>query len=211
MHFDSVDQILAQLERQPGWEKFREYRQLLKCWHKTVNPNTAEHTRPLYITRQILWVATSSSARAQELSFQRYILLKRLNKQLGFTLKDIRFSDSQWHQTATSINRQDLRPIFVISDRQKSLATITPAIDIKLKTTDKFESSSAKAKQAARRWLKTLEDRNPSVFCPNCQAATPKEEIKRWKLCHHCVAQKWSKDYRPVTFSALEEKQPKEN
>ena len=206
MHFDSVDQILAQLERQPGWEKFREYRQLLKCWHKTVNPNTAKHTRPLHITRQILWVATSSAARAQELSFQRYTLLKRLNKQLSFTLKDIRFSDSLWHQTTTPRDRQDSQPIFVISDRQKSQTTATPAIDIEVETTNNSKSSSARAKQAARRWLKILEERNPSVFCPNCKAATPKEEIKRWNLCHHCVAQKWSEDYRPATFSTSEEK-----
>ena len=206
MHFDSVDQILAQLERQPGWERFREYRQLLKCWSNTVNQNTAKHTRPLHITRGILWVATSSAARAQELSFQRYTLLKRLNKQLDFPLKDIRFSDSQWHQTTTPGVRQDLQPIFVISDRQKSPTTATPAIDIELETTNESESSSAKAKQAARRWLKTLEDRNSSVCCPNCKAATPIEEIKRWNVCHHCVAQKWSEDYRPATFSALEEK-----
>ena len=206
MHFDSVDQILAQLERQPGWEKFREYRQLLKCWHKTVNPNTAKHTRPLHITRQILWVATSSAARAQELSFQRYTLLKRLNKQLSFTLKDIRFSDSLWHQTNSSIDRQDLQPIFVISDRQKSQTTATPAIDIELETTNKSESSSTRAKQAARRWLKTIENRNSSFLCPNCKIPTPKEEVKRWNLCYHCAAQKWSEDYRPATFSTSEEK-----
>ncbi len=84
MHFNSVEQILTQLEQQPGWEKFREYRQLLKYWDNTVNQQIGEHTRPLYITRQVLWVATSSAARAQELSFQRYSLLKRLNKQLTF-------------------------------------------------------------------------------------------------------------------------------
>ena len=98
MHFNSVEQILAQLEQQPGWEKFKEYRQLLKCWNNSVDRTTAKHTRPLYITRQVLWVAASSAARAQELSFQRYTLLKRLNKQLPFVLKDIRFSSSQWHQ-----------------------------------------------------------------------------------------------------------------
>ena len=199
MHFDSVDQILARLERQPGWEKFREYRQLLKCWHTVLSPSAAKHTRPLYITRQILWVATSSAARAQELSFQRYTLLKRLNKQLDFTLKDIRFSDSQWHQTAIAGDRQDLEPIFIISDRQKSQAT-TPDPNIEPETTNKAESSPTRAKQAALKWLKTFENSNPSVFCPNCKAATPKEEIKRWNLCHHCIAKKWSEDYHPQLF-----------
>ena len=77
----------------------REYRQLLKCWHNTVNQTTAQHTRPLHITLSVFWVATSSAARAQELTFQRYTLLKRLNQQLPFTIKDIRFTTSGWEQS----------------------------------------------------------------------------------------------------------------
>ena len=115
LHFNSVEQILTQLEQQPGWEKFKEYRQLLKCWHSTVNQTTAEHTRPLYVARQVLWVAASNASRAQELSFQRYTLLKRLNKQLPFTLKDIRFSSSQWHQT-----QQPNQPVIFNASKQKS-------------------------------------------------------------------------------------------
>ena len=69
MRFNSVEQVLNQLETQPAWEKFRQHRQLLKCWDLTVNQQTAKHTRPLYINRQILFIATDSAARAQELSF----------------------------------------------------------------------------------------------------------------------------------------------
>lgn len=197
MHFNSVDQILSRLERQPGWERFREYRQLLQCWNNTVNRNTALHTRPLHISRQVLWVATSSAARAQELSFQRYTLLKRLNKQLTFDLKDIRFSSSEWHQTRDS-SEQNTLPIFKISDRHKSKATLARS------SKSNSQSSSTSAKQAALQWLKTLEDRQPSIFCPSCNAPTSEEELKRWNLCHHCVAQKWSEDYRSPTFSESE-------
>ena len=194
MHFNSVEQILTQLEQQPGWEKFKEYRQLLKCWNSTVNTTTAEHTRPLYVARQVLWVAASSASRAQELSFQRYTLLKRLNKQLPFTLKDIRFSSSQWHQT-----QQPDRPvIFNASKQQKfkvnsSISNITPQ-----ESRERYASPSTTAKDAARRCLETLKQSSSSLFsCPNCHSYTPKEEIERWTLCHHCVAAKWSEKYRP--------------
>lgn len=206
MHFNSVEQILTQLEQQPGWEKFREYRQLLKCWSNTVNSNTAKHTRPLYVTRQVLWVATSSAARAQELSFQRYTLLKRLNKQLTFTLKDIRFSSSGWHQT---VSHNENRPqIFKIGDRHKSTITRANSIGAKRDTTDKGElstaSASERAKNAAKSCLATLEQKASSITCSNCGVATSKKEIERWNSCYHCAAQKCSEEYRAPTYSELQ-------
>ena len=201
MHFNSVEQILTQLEKQPGWEKFREYRQLLKCWHSTVNRTTAEHTRPLYIARQVLWVAASSASRAQELSFQRYTLLKRLNKQLPFTLKDIRFSSSQWHQTQQP-NTQSA--VFNISERQKSQVNTSSPNNTSQTGDRPSVSASTTAKDAARRWLETLKQTSSSLLsCPNCHSPTPKEEIERWNLCHHCIAAKWSEEYRPPTFPEL--------
>ncbi len=194
LHFNSVEQILTQLEQQPGWEKFREYRQLLKCWNSTVNQTTAEHTRPLYIARQVLWVAASNASRAQELSFQRYTLLKRLNKQLPFNLKDIRFSSSQWHQT-----QQLNQPVIFNASRQQKSQINSSASDITSPESDRHTSvSSTTAKDAARRWLKTLKQSSSTLLsCPNCHSYTPKEEIERWNLCHHCIAAKWSKEYRP--------------
>lgn len=193
MYFNSVEQILTQLEKQPGWEKFRDYRQLLKCWHNTVNQNTAKHTRPLHITRQVLWVATSSAARAQELSFQRYTLLKRLNKQLPFTLKDIRFSSSQWHQKTYL----DTNEILFSTSKPKSKKT-TSNIGKQINSS-RNTNSVTEAKIAAKRWLETI-SKSSSLSCPNCGAFTPTGEIERWNCCYLCVAQKWSKEYRPPTF-----------
>jgi predicted nucleic acid-binding Zn ribbon protein len=227
LHFNSVEQILTQLEQQPGWE----YRQLLQCWERTVNQNIAQQTRPLYINRQVLYVATSSAARSQELSFQRYTLLKRLNKQLTFALKDIRFSSSQWHQKTNELEikqsiftksekapnrsafpcvlrRRGVAAPFhggvspTISDRQKS--TIVPDLFASLPLANNHGNSindlspQDKAKNAAQRWIKTIEEKSSlALLCPNCNSTTPKAEIERWNLCYHCVAQKWSKEYRP--------------
>lgn len=205
MYFNSLEQILNQLEQQPGWEKFCEYRQLLKCWQNTVSSNTAQHTRPLYIERQILWVATSSAARAQELSFQRYSLLKKLDRQLPFALKDIRFSSSNWHQ-ATELNCTQ-QTLFKISNQQKSKINLSNSQVGKKKLENnpgkllQVTSPSKKAKAAAERLLHTIkQNSNAFIVCPNCNSPTPIEEIERWSLCYHCVAQKWSQEYRPPTF-----------
>jgi predicted nucleic acid-binding Zn ribbon protein len=205
LYFNSLEQILNQLEQQPGWEKFCEYRQLLKCWQNTVSSNTAQHTRPLYIERQILWVATSSAARAQELSFQRYSLLKKLDQQLPFALKDIRFSSSNWHQ-ATELNCTQ-QTLFKISNQQKSKINLSnsPAGTKKLENNPgkllQVTSPSKKAKAAAERLLHSIKQNSTAfITCPNCDSPTPIEEIERWSLCYHCVAQKWSQKYRPPTF-----------
>ena len=206
LHFNSVEQILSQLENQPGWEKFREYRQLLKCWDQVVNQQIAPHTRPLYINRQILYIATDSAARAQELSFQRYTLLKRLDQQLPFKLKDIRFSSSQWHQK--TYQQESQANIFTISDRYKS--KIPPAFSASLEketTSNQQESKDSnlspqdRAKNAAQEWLNKISDRSlPTLVCPNCNSATSQKELTKWNLCYHCAAQKWSSEYRPSTF-----------
>jgi predicted nucleic acid-binding Zn ribbon protein len=200
VHFNSVEQILTQLEQQPGWEKFQEYRQLLKCWRSTVNQTTAQHTRPLYIARQVLWVAVSSAARAQELSFQRYTLLKRLNKQLTFKLKDIRFSSSQWHQKDSST----AQPAMFRASKENSVnptRSLTNFSRLQNSSNITTISSSERAKESVRQWVKSLKQNSDSSFsCPNCHSSTPKEEIERWNLCYHCVAAKWSEEYRPPIF-----------
>ena len=199
MLFNSVEQILIQLEQQPGWEKFREYRQLLQCWNDVVSQNIAKHTRPLYITRQVLWVATSSAARAQELSFQRYTLLKKLNKQLPFVLKDIRFSSSRWHQPTQQQSTEQI--LFTLSDRHRSKAKLGSTVVNQEDRQKSNPPSSSTAKDAAKRWLKAIEQ-NSSRFisCPNCGSPTPTSEIERWNLCYHCIAQQWSQKYRPPSF-----------
>ena len=206
MFFHSLDQILTKLEQQPEWEKYREYRQLLTCWNQTVSPNIAENTRPLYISRQVLWVATSSAARAQELSFQRYTLLKKLNHQLPYTLKDIRFSSSQWHQKTQSENIQPT--LFNLSNKQKAkinhrnFRVVDDEIKKKREKSAQISSSPTEARAAAERWLKNIKQNQSSyISCPNCHSPTPKGEIERWNLCYLCVAQKWSHEYCPPTFT----------
>ena len=207
LHFNSIDNILTQLENQPGWEKFREYRQLLACWERVVSKQMAAQTRPLYITRQILYVATSSAARAQELSFQRYTLLKRLNQQLTFDLKDIRFSSSGWHQKTYQIEEQPV--LFTLADRHKLKTALPPAKtpkqeDISQNKAD-YLSPQDKAKEAAQRWLKMVEQRSLTTYpCPKCNSSTAKEELARWNLCHHCIAKQWSEKYRQPEFPKSE-------
>ena len=209
--FNSLAQILAQIEQQPEWTEYRQYRQLLECWGKIVNPTTAKYTKPLYIKRQILWVATSSAARAQELSFQRYALLKQLNAQLSFALTDIRFSSSQWQKvTSTKATSNNLIKVKHREDSENNLKyqQKSPNYGNILKksvTHDPLASSKLSSPQdaqtACQNWWQLRQKRMQSLpLCSQCKVPTPPTELERWNLCHHCVAKKWSTEYRSPTF-----------
>ena len=92
MPWKNLDTVLKQIQQDPRWKKYQQYWQLLDDWYQIVPSSARENTRPLYISRQTLWVATSSAAWAQTLSLQRQQFLKAFNKKGPEPIKDIRFS-----------------------------------------------------------------------------------------------------------------------
>ncbi|MGF1541882.1 MAG: DUF721 domain-containing protein [Pleurocapsa sp.] len=194
MYFNSIGQVLAKIQQQPGWEQYQQYCKLLECWEKTVTKNTAKFARPLYIKREVLWVATANAARAQELTFQRYSLLKKLNSQLPFSLKDIRFSISGWKSNIETINKQDVVTM-VEQDRQ-----LTTNINLVTDSESLIERINQEPQAIVRRWIELAKTKKEQLqLCPECGVPTPEIELKRWNLCHHCIAKKWSTKYRPPT------------
>jgi predicted nucleic acid-binding Zn ribbon protein len=96
MSFQSLDDIFRVITEKPEWELYRQYCHLVNGWHQVVADNVSRQTRVLYISRRVLWVATSSAVWAQNLMMQRYELLKKLNPLLPEPLIDIRFSSAHW-------------------------------------------------------------------------------------------------------------------
>ncbi|WP_036480564.1 DUF721 domain-containing protein [Myxosarcina sp. GI1] len=199
--FDSIKKILPSLEQQPSWEQYRQYRQVLKLWQKTVTSATANQARPTYLKKGILWVATSSSVWAQELSFQRYSLLKKLNSQLAFELKDIRFSCSLWHNATHQQHEQHDFSESLLSQRRSK--PFEPVGDYPRHTakgnSQKVSSSHFQEPQAAvRNWLKSIEARSQSLpLCPQCSVPTPEAELQRWQQCYLCYSKQKFAAYRP--------------
>jgi len=103
MSFNSLSGLLNQLEaKYPQWDSYRQYRRLLLCWGQVVSTEVAKQSRPLYLNRGVLSVATASAAWAQTLSLQRYQLIQKLSPVLDEPLIDMRFSTVQWTQSRTS-------------------------------------------------------------------------------------------------------------
>ena len=195
MFSNSLKNILHRLSQQPEWEQYQQYCEVKKCWQKITNQKIAYNTQPKFISRQILWVATSSSVWAQELSLQRYSLLKKLNSQLTFTITDIRFSPGNW--TESSLTSQSEAKNHNITKFPKP--PILPKIK-GLKNSPKIDDPQI----ALKKWLEKIQNRaesqtQPYLPCPQCSSLTPIPELERWQVCSHCIANKWSLEYRPST------------
>jgi predicted nucleic acid-binding Zn ribbon protein len=180
MSFDSLDRILEALEKQPGWEAHRRYRHLLQCWESVVEPKIVKQTRLLYVSRNVLFVATANAVWAQNLSLQRYSLLKKLNALLSKPLADIRFSSAQWYNVKPVVPGQETQ------EKHPSAIESVPSLP-------DFPNKTQTPQEAFQRWAAVIESRSQNwLVCPCCQCPTPPGELERWTVCAHCISKQWS-------------------
>lgn len=177
MSLQPLNQVLTSLQTKPMWQEQQQFQHLLKRWPQIVGPVVGAQTRPLTITqRAVLKVATSSAVWAQNLAFERHLILEKLNTCLAKPLVDIQFSSSQWQsKPKTQKIQQALKPNQTTSLARSAL----PPQD---------------AQTAFQHWAKTLQARSRQLpLCPRCQCPTPASELQRWSICALCAAR------RPVT------------
>ncbi len=182
MAMNSLGEILEEITKLPAYSRHQQYFQLLKSWKQVVDSKTFLQTRPLYISRNILYVATHSSPLAQTLSLQRLRLLSLLNPLLSTSLVDIRFSSAHWHTSQSHVSSSKLN----ISQYEKDPTTVSsldPSFLNQLPDGDTPES-------AFQRWAMIIQYLNRDLpLCPKCKSPTPEFELQRWHVCAYC----WSR------------------
>lgn len=177
MTFESISNLLQAIAKQPKWEKQRQYHQLVTCWRKIVNDKIAQNTRPLYVQREILWVATPNSVWAQNMTLQRYSLLKKINPLLDKPIVDIKFNSARWY-------KQDLSNVNDTSNLPSHPSSLN--LDYSFSSD---ASSPVTSQEAFQRWRETIKKRSLFlVTCPKCSTPTPEGELKRWQMCCYCAA-----------------------
>jgi predicted nucleic acid-binding Zn ribbon protein len=188
MPFTSLTQVLGGLENQDKWEKRRQFRQLVGCWTGIVGVAVAAQTRPLYVQRQVLYVATASSVWAQNLAFERQRILEKLNAKLPYNLTDIRFSTAQWQlpQKRSAISSES----DILWQDHPSHLTIRGNPSFR-SSSHAPPSSPSDPQTAFQTWATTIRDRTRSLpTCPVCQCPTPPGELQRWSICALCAAKR---------------------
>lgn len=182
MSFKSVNDILEVLEAQAEWQD-QPFQRLLKSWSEVVGAVVAVHTQPLSIQRDVLRVATSSAAWAQNLTFERQRLLLKLNEKLSIGLVDIHFSTAQWRRP------QDTRK----GQQTMSLREHPSYVGDQMNVRDDVTPITRDSNAAFQHWARTVQARSHGLpLCPLCQCPTPPGELQRWGVCSLCAAKQCS-------------------
>ncbi len=183
MTLTSLDHLLQVIAKRPQWDEYRRYLEICDIWSTIVPENAASHSQPLYVQRDILWIATSSSVWAQQLSFQSYSLLKQLNHHLfSSPLRKLRFSPAQWHphqDHKQPLPSEKVQSFFSYVDAVPSLEKSPQTV------TQTPEEAFQRWNDAIAQHLKTL------PLCPQCHCRTPSIELERWSKCYLCITQHW--------------------
>jgi predicted nucleic acid-binding Zn ribbon protein len=93
-----IQSVLRSVLRRYGLERNLQKYEFITRWKEVVGEDIASRTVPECIRGNCLIVRVESSAWAQELSFQKHVILKRFHKILrtdalkkGYVVKDIKF------------------------------------------------------------------------------------------------------------------------
>ncbi len=201
MSFKSVNHILGLLEVQAKLQE-QPFQSLLKCWSEAVGAVVAAHTQPLSIQREVLRVATSSAAWAQNLTFERQRLLLKLNEKLPTPLVDIRFSTAGWQRPKDTGSKQQTQvssqhPSY-LGDGEKSQARLPedsskggshPSRTSGIRVGGDVTPTTGSANAVFKHWARTVQARSHALpLCPQCHCPTPPGELQRWRVCSLCAA-----------------------
>ncbi|HEY9631458.1 MAG TPA: DciA family protein [Coleofasciculaceae cyanobacterium] len=180
MAMKSLQQVLGGLDHQESWKGRRQFQQLLLCWGDVVGSAVAAQTRPIAIQRKNLSVATSSSAWAQNLAFERHRILEKLNDRLALDLTDIRFSTAQWHTRSLAPELPESTLLWKNHPSRIGAEAVSPP------------STAIDPQSAFRDWARSLRSRSQNLpLCPTCQCPTPTGELERWSVCSLCAAKEF--------------------
>lgn len=189
MALKSVNDILGVLEQQAQWRE-QPLQKLLQSWAEVVGSKVAAHTRPLSIQRQVLWVATSSAAWAQNMTFSRQTLMVKLNQKLPEPLLDIRFSTAGW-AVPPELPKQKL---VVPQDHPSYLGSLSSS-------RRQMHPHIQNVDTAFGSWAQKIQVRSHNLpLCPQCQCPTPPGELQRWQVCCVCAAKQFANTDKKSPF-----------
>lgn len=181
MTLNSIDKLLNSILSQPQWDKQRRYYQLKKIWYEVVNQKIAQHTSPIYLKEETLFIATESASWAQDLTLQRRTLIIKINRHLETPINDLRFVFGKWYS-------QHQPPIPEADEN-----TIHPCF-IESKESSSVSSPPQTPQEALQKWLEIVKQRKKeNQTCPSCQSFCPEGELKRWGVCAYCFREKVSR------------------
>jgi predicted nucleic acid-binding Zn ribbon protein len=193
MSLKPIGNVLGSVSHQYRRKHHRQIQQVQEYWAELVGAAVAAQTHPLSVYRDVLKVATSSSAWAQNLTFERQRILEKLNTYLSEPLTDIRFSTANWQNNPPNQQILDSKEQAEIWQNHPSLLSSLPKA---LPTAPQNKAipipDGVDSETAFRAWSKRIKARSRDLpLCPHCSCPTPPGELERWSLCSLCAAKQW--------------------
>ncbi|BAT53681.1 hypothetical protein NOS3756_26420 [Nostoc sp. NIES-3756] len=183
MSFKSVNDILGVIEKQAKWQE-QPFQQVCQFWAEVVGSAIAAQTQPLSIQRDVLRVATSSAAWAQNLTFSRQTLLLKLNQKLSTPLVDLRFATAGWQRQP---QKEQPQATILANQHPSYLGDVNERRGAKVVNQD--------VNQVFDNWAKTRQRRSQNLpLCPQCECPTPPGELQRWGVCGFCSVKQLPKN-----------------
>ena len=181
MGLEGLSGLIKGLENQDSWQAQRQFRLVLQHWPKAVGFAVARQTRPVSIHRLELYVATATPVWAQTLTYERFKILKKLNRYQPAPIKNIRFSTAQWAPTADESAQQSTlspmrsqHPSYTGQTTQPTLHTPTTPLE------------------AFEQWAHTIQQmQSHQALCSECRCRCPQGELDRWSVCALCASKRW--------------------
>lgn len=184
MTMNSLDGLVKAFQQRQQAHPRNDFQRVLTHWAVVVGPVVAANTRPLQLQNNRLWVAVPAAVWAQNLSFERHLLLQKLNPLLSHPLRDIRFSTAGWsgdRPTPMLEMEQQLQAWKQHPSRLPAPTGVRPAL------------SNPSATEQFRHYAAWRQQQNCQLpLCRDCHCPTPPGEIKRWGCCALCARQGWS-------------------
>ena len=179
MAFTLLNKPLESLIKQEHWTHYHRYLEVCNIWKNVVTNNTLTNTSILSINQNIVYITTSSSGWSQELSFQKYSLLKKINQQLSDNPIDkLHFSSAKWSGkkiSCSNLSEQKKKCFFSHNDSYE--------FDKKI-ITEKNQTPQ----EAFTGWTKVIKKRLKSFsVCPQCKRPASLHELERWSKCYLCI------------------------
>lgn len=177
----SLQALIQHLERSPLGRSQVELRHILAVWSTCVGPAVAQHSQPKHLHQGVLQVAVSSAAWAQNLTFERLQILKKLRQHLPahIQVQELRFNTVRWQLPRPASAGPSVHPL---ADHPSWVGT-----PLSLKRT---EQDSAEA--VFQHWAAGVRSQfADQATCPECGLPCPRQELNRWSVCAICMTHRW--------------------
>jgi len=166
----SVGRVLQDLQQSASWRKTRQFLRVLEVWPQCVGEKLCRYCQPQRLSEGMLWVATQDGMWAQQLSYERETIRRKLLDLCpDLKLKEIRFSPNGWNTRGAVLTpAQTPVPVPAQTGRFNHPPTKDPA--------ERMAQVGEVVRWRQSQW----------PVCPACRCPTHPASLKRWSKCASC-------------------------